>query len=568
MTSDELAKALDVSKAVVKRLETGTIAPSQTMALALADVLQIAVADSETNAQSIPFLHAASNEELDERLRADTTRTFSFGGQSYPIELPSYSINGPPDQRPFHEQLIAMQQTDEIKAVWPKYRRRLSLVAVADSESTAQSLLERPRAKSLSWNSNYGPHGWHRYVGRFPPHLVRALLNGLGADSNSLVCDPFAGSGTTLVECRLLGVPAVGIEISPLSALIARTKAAFPCETQAVRDVGAALDEFFELDDMWSSRREVTHDEVFQRRGNLVERFVNAERWLTAEALLGISIATEFAATQEGYARDVLLLALSARMRSIGNVDVDVVRAEYRREPRKDVDVHRILLRQIEKVAGSIAASVDSHEDLIGPSTSVSVQQGDAREAELEPASITHLITSPPYGVESLSYLRTHLLSFRSLAPFLGQDPYEVGAGVIGSEYLDAGAEAFDFPRAERSKLYRRFFSEIDMVSLVNADQRRTAMMMKFFDDMALMGARFRQWLAPGGRLAFVIGNKKLKDRVIPTAEIVCELFAEEGLKLETSMRHKLKTNNSNSVVPWQERIISEEYVLIFRNEG
>ena len=220
-----------MSRAVVLRLETGTIAPSRALAASLADVLKIEVAESETNSQSIPLLSAAAAEGSD-ALQAGSPQTFSFDGESHPIELPSFAVNGPPDQRPFHQQLIAMQQTAETALPWPEYRRRLSLVAVADAEPTAQSLLERPRPKALSWNSNYGPHGWHRYVGRFPPHLIRALLNGLGADSSSLVCDPFAGSGTTVVECRLLGIPAVGIEISPLSALIARTKAAFPKDPQ------------------------------------------------------------------------------------------------------------------------------------------------------------------------------------------------------------------------------------------------------------------------------------------------------------------------------------------------
>ncbi len=564
MSGAELAKALGVSAAVVKRLESGTIAPSVELAAALAEVLELAVEESETNVASIPLLRLAG-QEGPAGLEEDAERAFSYGGEQHPIELPSYSRNGPPDQRPFHDRLIALQEGGDAGIEWDAYRRRLSLVAGADGEPTCQSLLERPRPKAMSWSSNYGPHGWHRYVGRFPPHLVRALLNGLGAGPDSLVCDPFAGSGTTLVECRLLGIPAVGIEISPLSALISRTKAAFPVDPSAVRRAGTALAEGFDSSEMWQSRHQVSHDEVFERPGNLVEPFANVERWFTPEALLGVSIATELAATRRGYARDLVLLALSAKMRSIGNVDVDVVRAEYRREPRQDVDVCRLLVRQIEKIAASIEATVETHADLMGPPQSVPVLQGNALAAQIEPGSITHVITSPPYGVESLSYLRTHLLSFRSLASFLSQDPYEAGEGVIGSEYLGASSEGFSFPRAERSSRYREFFSSLEVDSLSSGDRRRAGMMMKFFDDMALVGETLATWLAPGGHLAFVIGNKKLKDRVIPTAEIVVELFAEAGLGLEESMSHKLKTNNSNSVVPWQERIIGEEFVLLFR---
>jgi transcriptional regulator with XRE-family HTH domain len=565
MSDAALARALGVSAAVVRRLESGTVAPSGELAAALTEVLDIVVAESETNIGSIPLLRLASEQGQDGPA-ADDARTFSHGGEEHEIELPSYCLNGPADQRPFHDRLIALQEGAAIE--WPTYRKRLSLVASADGEPTRQSLLERPRAKAMSWSSNYGSHGWHRYVGRFPPHLVRALLNGFGADQDSLVCDPFAGSGTTLVECRLLGIPAIGIEISPLSALISRTKACFPADPAVVRRAGSKLAEFFAADEIWPARRLISHEDVFSRPGNLVEPFTNVERWFTPEALLGVSIATEFAATQRGYARDLVLLALSSKMRSIGNVDVDVVRAEYRDEPRRDVDVCRLLVRQVEKFASSIEASVESHADLIGSPRSVSVLQGNALKAQIEPGSITHVITSPPYGVESLSYLRTHLLSFRALSSVLKQDPYEAGEGVIGSEYLEASSGGISFPRAERSHRYNEFFSSIDVETLAAGDRRRTAMMMKFFDDMAQVAETLVRWLAPGGSVAFVIGNKKLKDRVVPTAEIVVELFAEVGLELEDTIDHKLKTNNSNSVVPWQERIIGEEFVLLFRKEG
>ena len=62
-----------------------------------------------------------------------------------------------------------------------------------------------------------------------------------------------------------------------------------------------------------------------------------------------------------------------------------------------------------------------------------------------------------------------------------------------------------------------------------------------------------------------MIGNKRLDDAVIPMDTIVTELFATCGLELIDVIRHKLKTNNSNSQVPWQEKIIKKECILLFR---
>jgi hypothetical protein len=45
--------------------------------------------------------------------------------------------------------------------------------------------------------------------------------------------DPMAGSGTTLVEARLMGRSAVGVEIDPVAALIAKVKATPLCIASA-----------------------------------------------------------------------------------------------------------------------------------------------------------------------------------------------------------------------------------------------------------------------------------------------------------------------------------------------
>jgi hypothetical protein len=483
--------------------------------------------------------------------------------------LPSpYVLNGPPDQAPLYDSLLQLQMRPQSakKISSAVYQKRLSLVEQVNDELSWQASLEAPKQTAVAWNSNYGSHGWHRYVGRFPPHLVRALLNHFQATRDDVVLDPFAGSGTTNVECRLLGIPSVGIEISPLSALIARTKSCFPATSQElVRLMEEVTRSYTERWSAFHAKQRsgaFDHASVLAREGNLVGDFPNYEKWLTPEALLGVSIVAEVAAGLEGPLQDALLVALSAKMRSIGNVDVDVVRAEYRREPRVDVDVLRLVRSQLKKMASTTDAMLATHPEahrLQG----AEIHQQSVLEAEFAPASISHVITSPPYGVESLSYLRTHLLSFRCLEPFLDTDPYATGDGVIGSEYSSGAAPSpTPLAYAPLSQSFERFF--LDRAPGQDKKlRRRTAMMMQFFDDIGRVAERLRLWMKPGGQVAFVIGNKRLGEDVIPADRMVTELFDAQGFELRHSIEHKLKTNNSNSQVPWQERIIQNEYILL-----
>jgi hypothetical protein len=174
--------------------------------------------------------------------------------------------------------------------------RRLSLVSEVEGFPIipAQNALEASDDNAKHWNANYGSHGWHRYVGRFPPHLIRALINHFGARKGETICDPFAGSGTALVEARLLGLKAVGVEVCPLSCLISRTKSKFPCLALGLLKVSRDLTDFFY--DRWGrfvSNRDIwqiPHSEILQRKGNSIPDFSNCVNWFIPEALLGCSI--------------------------------------------------------------------------------------------------------------------------------------------------------------------------------------------------------------------------------------------------------------------------------------
>jgi DNA modification methylase len=66
--------------------------------------------------------------------------------------------------------------------------------------------------------------GWY-HPGTKPPELMRKLVLAFGGD---IVCDPFAGSGTTLVAAQELGKRYIGCDISAAYCDIARRRLAQP----------------------------------------------------------------------------------------------------------------------------------------------------------------------------------------------------------------------------------------------------------------------------------------------------------------------------------------------------
>src|SRR5216684_1223019 len=85
--------------------------------------------------------------------------------------------------------------------------------------------IKRVRAKDNRLRpAEQAAHDWYRFVLSLPTHLVRRYLDRFGVTAGQCVLDPFCGTGTTLVECKKLGIASVGIERNPMAHFASQTK--------------------------------------------------------------------------------------------------------------------------------------------------------------------------------------------------------------------------------------------------------------------------------------------------------------------------------------------------------
>ena len=126
-----------------------------------------------------------------------------------------------------------------------EFIRRTAYSADLDGRPSVYGQLIRPRYQGGEFNrtrsvNQYLTHWIYPYRGKFHPQLVRALLNLVGVRRGDLVLDPFVGSGTTALEASLLGVRALGVDVSPLCVLLTRVKTGSVSALAAVRHAVAS----------------------------------------------------------------------------------------------------------------------------------------------------------------------------------------------------------------------------------------------------------------------------------------------------------------------------------------
>ena len=91
--------------------------------------------------------------------------------------------------------------------------------------------LEQTTIWSFQDRGNWATHSG-KYRGNWSPYIPRNLILRY-SNQGDWILDQFMGSGTTLVEAKLLNRNAVGVDINPQSVAISEANLQFKCETNS-----------------------------------------------------------------------------------------------------------------------------------------------------------------------------------------------------------------------------------------------------------------------------------------------------------------------------------------------
>ena len=364
-----------------------------------------------------------------------------------------------------------------------------------------------PRRRCL----RYATHGMHEYRGKFFPQLARALINIAGVPTDGVIVDPMCGSGTTLVEAKLAGRSAYGLDMNPLSVFVARVKCqalSIPAVTleKAYRHLESTLTK--------PDRKGNHHTDLPSKDQEYLRR------WYALPALRELD-AVHAAIQTLGTAplRDFFLVCLSNILRPVSWQKNDDLRV---RKEIVDIDrgeVVRRFLVQARRSATTVSAFTAERGRL--KSGGYCVSEADARDAivALKPVAgqVDAVITSPPYAT-ALPYIDTDRLSLIYLGLLSRTDHATRDRLMIGNREVSTRMR-HDYWKTYTTRkclLPAGTRRVIDRVHSLNSEnpagfRRRNlaALLSKYFFDMRDVLLGIRGLLRPRGDAFLVVGNNR-----------------------------------------------------------
>ena len=226
-------------------------------------------------------------------------------------------------------------------------------------------------------------HGFHPYPARLHPLTAARLIGGL-SPPGARVLDPFCGSGTVLVEARLSGRRAIGVDANPLAIELSwlKTRGASAGERNALIAAATSVAEHA--------------DERRRARSGPTRPYGRADRDLfDAHVLLELDgLRDGIGKLADGFERRALLLVLSSLFTKVSRRRAET--SGYHQEKRLASGFAlRFFVEKTHDLTRRLAAF-----DKLAPERAPAVELavGDARRLEhVRTRSIDLVLTSPPY---------------------------------------------------------------------------------------------------------------------------------------------------------------------------
>jgi DNA modification methylase len=358
-------------------------------------------------------------------------------------------------------------------------------------------------------------HGLHPYPAKFIPHIPRMLIAQY-AHKGETVFDPMCGSGTTLVEAAAAGFDAVGNDLNPIAALVAKAKTTPIAQAGREMLLHLAVEMELAAAGFTSNPKQLARDcaddflPIFHRRSHWFQDHVSQELALIKRRIRQLESAS---------ARVFAQCTLSAIIVGVSNQE-----SETRWCAKPHLIAHgettALFASRLRKNLSALGTFMSS-----GPA-SVHVFRGDARATGLCDESVGLVVTSPPYANSHDYYLYNKLRMF-----WLDYNVRPVQRREIGSRHRHSDLK-----------------QDVEV----------------YVEEMGAVLAEMRRVLRKSGKAAIVVADAVIRKQFFRMDELIIQRGRKEGFLLHETFSFPHQRFNSVFQKGFGTAAIKTTHVIVF----
>lgn len=467
-----------------------------------------------------------------------------------------------------------VQGQSDLRHLTRKYRIRDKVPIIFDFKEASKNLLTEEHNKD-----NRYIHYIHYYPGRIYPYIPLYILALRDfEDLDGYVLDPFAGSGTILLESIINPAfkrNALGVEINPLARLIAKVK--------------TTPTNFAKIDQLIKELRILYSERV--DTSDCIPIFKNINLWFSPKAirrLAKLKYAIEKLNVSTGY-KDFFWVCFSSVIRKVSKADPYIpppvilkpnkYKNTYRHQKLKDFlkdaenpDVWHLFENSVENNVAKLD-HLNGFEELRNKEVSAEIIWDDARSIKygylskcgkinknyikkLPSNSIDIIFTSPPY-LTAQKYLRTSRLELL----WLGNSEKELNdleKLSIGTERVGANMKTVELGIDSVDSLINRTLSK---------SRERGLMVYNYFENMVKALNEMHRLLRYNGYAILVVGNNNVLGQPVNTYRLLTDEAISVGFREVVVLKDKIRNRSMMTKRNGTGGLIKDEYVVILKKE-
>lgn len=392
-------------------------------------------------------------------------------------------------------------------------------------------------------NTKEYTHVYHTYPAMMIPQIARKLLSDYKPQGRlELIFDPYMGSGTTLVESKILGVKSIGTDINPLARLIAKTKITN-----------------FDSDTI-TSVYEKTIAKIKDYKPNFdfnLPNITNCNFWYDQNRLSELVFLTNHINNLDNSVQDFFKLSLSECVREVSytrNNEFKRYKMSADKIQQFNPNTFKLFLSKIERnLLGLKELNKKNCENnsLTYGFNSVEKIPNDIIENE----SVDMVITSPPYG-DSKTTVAYGQFSRWANEWFNFENAKKLDTVLMGGRKLNTYSFSTEIIKENLEYIKKQ-------------DEKRYYEVLDFLEEYFMSMKNVAEKVRQGGRVCYVVGNRNVKGIQIDLDYFTVETFEKFGFRHINTFVREIPNKRMPSVTSPSNikgnhvNTMSNEYIVI-----